>query len=579
MSETTVGRAGFHARHTKAVGERRAIVHEMMRELDEDSIAYWAARNPNIVVADETLNEAMVNDGHGGFTRCTDREQVIAYGDSRDARLTSPLRTDKPDKGGKMRGGTVTTSMLVSHLPKSMCEEIPDYYPRLNENGHPLIDKATGEPMTRSRWVARDRVEARRYFEDVIEYLGENVLPGGKDAIHGYDIQFSESTPHVQILADPYGADPKSTSDEKDLRADASRAWFSHRDVRNEKGQQVSGPAKLRAYHDGLKRHLIAKGYDISPDFDKERHMVGHTKADYERVQDARATLKGRETAVREDFHELKGRERHVSEREQRLDDREQELVRREQRLTEQEAELPRRRRAAAEAGAQDSEAELAEVAAHREQARQAAEDAARRARDQQLGRWLREHHPDVLSEYEDSLTPPRGPRLLRPLRVSGPMDRELHEVMVAHLGHTKTGQPVVRTELDARDPLAAGQTGLLVSGWRGRDAQLIEHLPVTPELLDEVRDTAGDSQLVDDRGRPAYSVRARLRPSSRSGALALVPGSVRPSGLALPPSWQQWHQQQQDAEEAAQASWGSHSAPRHSLDPQGSLEDPQPGL
>lgn len=157
----------------------------------------------------------MVNDGHGGFTRCTDREQVIAYGDSRDARLTSPLKTDKPDKGGKMRGGTVTTSMLVSHLPKSMCEEILDYYPRLNENGHPLIDKATSEPMTRSRWVARDRVEARRYFEDVIEYLGENVLPGGKDAIHGYDIQFSESTPHVQILADPYGADPKSTSDEK----------------------------------------------------------------------------------------------------------------------------------------------------------------------------------------------------------------------------------------------------------------------------------------------------------------------------------------------------------------------------
>lgn len=43
---------------------------------------------------------------------------------------------------------------------------------------------------------------------------------------------------------------------------------------------------KLREYHAGLKAALIDKGYDISPDFDEERYMIGHTKADYARVLD-----------------------------------------------------------------------------------------------------------------------------------------------------------------------------------------------------------------------------------------------------------------------------------------------------
>ena len=205
MSEQ-VGRAGFHAKHTKAVGERAAILHEAMRELDPQSVAYWAARNPNIVVADEQLNIAMVNDDSGGFARCTDRRQVLDYGESRVGLLSRKLREDAPDKNGKMTGGAVTTSLLVSHLPKSMCEEIEDFYPVLDATtGEPVVDKNTGEPMRRSRWVAADRDEAIRYFEDVVDYLAENVIPGGRDAVLGYDIQFSESTPHIQIIAATFG--------------------------------------------------------------------------------------------------------------------------------------------------------------------------------------------------------------------------------------------------------------------------------------------------------------------------------------------------------------------------------------
>ena len=43
MSDTT-GRTGFRVTHTKAVGERRAIVHEMMRELDPKAVEYLGTR-------------------------------------------------------------------------------------------------------------------------------------------------------------------------------------------------------------------------------------------------------------------------------------------------------------------------------------------------------------------------------------------------------------------------------------------------------------------------------------------------------------------------------------------------------
>lgn len=352
MSEI-VGRAGFHVQHTKSIGERSAILHEMMRELDDDAIEYWAKRNPNIVVADEPLNEAMVNDGDGTFRRCTDRDEVMAYGDGRIAKLSRKLREDKQNaKTGKMEGGTVTTTMIVAHLPKSMCVEQPDYYPVLDRQGRPVRSLTTGTPKMRSRWVARDRDEARRYFEDVIEYLSENVVPGGAAGVHGYDIQHSESTPHVQILADTFGEDPKRPGA---LRADASRAWFSHRDVRDDQGKQKSGKAKLRDYHAGLKEHLIACGYDISPDFDEERHLVGLGKAEYERVMDAQRAVEEELWDKGEDLRDyeadLRGDRRDLDERNERLDALQTGLNEREGILDRRELEIPRMRRAAVEDG------------------------------------------------------------------------------------------------------------------------------------------------------------------------------------------------------------------------------------
>lgn len=278
-----VGRAGFHATHDKSLTNRRAVLHEMMRSLNPEWSAHWAAKNSSIVLADEQLNLELVNDGSGGLRSCTSIDEVIAYGESRVARLDRKLRMDEPDKNGVPRGGTMTTSLLVAHLPKSLCREVENFYPRHRKDGSPSVDPATGEPLSRSRWVARDRDEAVRYFRDVVNFLAEHVLPGGHDSVLGVSVQFSESTPHVQLLSDTFGDHPTKPGK---LRADASRAWFAHRDVRDENGKIVQGPDKLRRYHAGLKRYLIERGWDVSADFDEERHLVGMGKAEYEETQD-----------------------------------------------------------------------------------------------------------------------------------------------------------------------------------------------------------------------------------------------------------------------------------------------------
>lgn len=298
-----VGRTGFHVTHTKSVSERGAILDEMMRELKDESVERWAQRNPSIVVEDEHLNVALVNDGEGGFDPCSDPKQVIAYGNDRIGKLSSPIRDPKLDPvTGKLKGGTTTTSMFVLHLPKNLCEEVPDFYP-VYDHG-----KEVGR---RSRWVARDRDEAMRYFSDAVEYLAADVIPGGIDAVLGVDIQFSESTPHIQVLADTFAPDPKHPGQ---LRTEFSRAYGSHRDVRDDKGRQISGQAKFRRYHAGLKEWMLDKGWEIEADVDPLRHDKTATKDMYGAMMDKQRAL---------DEHEqnLAVERREIDESDKRLDD------------------------------------------------------------------------------------------------------------------------------------------------------------------------------------------------------------------------------------------------------------------
>lgn len=285
MSDAT-GRTGFRVTHTKAIGERCAIVHEMMRELDPKAVEYWARENTNIVVEDEALDRAFVNDGTGKFIRATSMQQVLDYGQSRVERLTSPLREDKPDKNGKMRGGTVTTSMFVAHLPKSMCREVPDFYGK-----------------GRSRWVARDRDEAMSYFTDVLRFLGKNVIPGGFEAILGFDVQHSETTPHIQLLADTFADDPKH---EGGLRPEWSRAYAAHRDVLGEDGKMLTGRQKLERYQDDLKEYMVARGWPVEREVDPLRHDKSETKAVYGALRDERRELDGQRDQLKAERDELR---------------------------------------------------------------------------------------------------------------------------------------------------------------------------------------------------------------------------------------------------------------------------------
>lgn len=290
-----VGRAGFHVKHTKSVSERGAILDEMMRELKDESIKRWAARNPNIVVENEDSNIALVNDGEGGFDICTDPQQVIEYGNTRLAKLSSPIREPKLDPvTGKLKGGTTTTSMFVMHLPKSLCQEVPDFYP-VYEHG-----KEVGR---RSRWVARDREEAKRYFDDIVEYLATHVIPGGADAVLGVDIQFSESTPHIHVLADTFAPDPKHPGQ---LRSEFSRAYGQHRDVRDDKGRQMGRKAKFRQYHAGLKKFMIERGWPVERDVDPLRHDKTATKETYGAMKDKERALAEQEEKLAQNL--AKGR-------------------------------------------------------------------------------------------------------------------------------------------------------------------------------------------------------------------------------------------------------------------------------
>lgn len=282
MSEQT-GHAAFHLRHV-AHGtsgnraDRRAILHESMRHLNAKDVARHAARNPSIVPAEAHANAAFVNDGAGGFRSAKTVKEVLDYGDARQKRVRRKINEKQ-----------VTTNLFVVHLPKTMCMESPNYYPRLNADGSERLDPATGEPMSRSRWVARDQDEAMRYFRDAIDRLGSHIVPGGQEAIHGWATNFDESTPHIQIMADPFAPDPRAPEDRPDaLRTEHNQAYGSHREVTDERGRQMSGPTKMRGHQAGFRAHMVALGWPVQEEV-SERHGKELSKPEFEAAMDAAA--------------------------------------------------------------------------------------------------------------------------------------------------------------------------------------------------------------------------------------------------------------------------------------------------
>ncbi len=286
MSKTStakVGRAAFNLKHLRrdrcggdtTRGDRKSLLRECMRELDQRDLMHQAAMNSNIVVADAHLNVPFVNNGNGTFRRATSVEEVLDY---QDARMD----------GVRVQKNSFETSLFVVHLPKSMCKEVPDFY----------TSTVDGREVKRARLVARDYDEAKQYLEESMRWLAENFIPGGIDAVAGGDMNFDESTPHIQFQADTFSPDPK---DPAKLRCRPGIAYNTDESVRYKsgpkKGKQISGNQKFIDAQRGLREHMYALGYPVELDV-SERHDESLSPDRYAEQQDRERDLANREGEV-----------------------------------------------------------------------------------------------------------------------------------------------------------------------------------------------------------------------------------------------------------------------------------------
>ncbi|WP_210386144.1 hypothetical protein [Corynebacterium sp. HMSC29G08] len=285
MSKTSTaqkGRAAFNLRHLRrdncggdTRGDRKRLLKEAMRELDPQDLAHQAAMNSNIVVADAHLNVPFVNDGNGTFRRAASVEEVLAY---QDARMD----------GVRVQKNSFETSLFVVHLPKSMCVEVPDFY----------TSTVDGREVKRARLVARDYDEAKEYLEESMRWLAENFIPGGIDAVAGGDMNFDESTPHIQFQADTFSPKP---DDPDKLRCRPGIAYNTDESVRYisgpKKGKQISGNQKFIDAQHGLREHMYALGYPVELDV-SERHNESLNLDRYVEQQDRERDLANREDEV-----------------------------------------------------------------------------------------------------------------------------------------------------------------------------------------------------------------------------------------------------------------------------------------
>ena len=231
--------------------------------------------NSNIVVADAHLNVAFVNNGDGTFRRAKSVEEVLQY---QDARMD----------GVTVYKNSFETSMFVIHLPKSMCKEVPDFY----------TGEVKGREVKRPRYVARDYEEAKTYLETAMKWVAENYIPGGIDAVAGGDMNFDESTPHIQFQADTFSPDPKNPAK---LRCRPGIAYNTDPSIRYKdgpkKGKQISGRQKMLMAQKGLREYMHSLGYPVELEV-SERHNESLNLDRYAEQQDRERDLTNREDEV-----------------------------------------------------------------------------------------------------------------------------------------------------------------------------------------------------------------------------------------------------------------------------------------
>lgn len=250
-------------------------MEEAARSVDEKWSAKQLARNANIV-ADHVEKNVTFGWIDGEWKHVEKKEDVgaiVAYGDERARRVFR-----------KQRAESFETTGIVSHLPKSLLTEVPDFYD-------------TG----RSRWVCSEEV-ALDYAEKVREFLSQNVLRGGKESIHAVSVHFDESVPHVHVMCDTYADDVKH---EGWLSCYAQHMWGQRREEGDKRA--LTGSTKLREYQKEFREYLNAHGIEVEQEV-SVRSRSSMTKDEYAAMQERERDVENREKAVSVDEKHLETR-------------------------------------------------------------------------------------------------------------------------------------------------------------------------------------------------------------------------------------------------------------------------------
>lgn len=292
----------MRSRDAGADGRRMAntFFESNRKTAGETAIAHYAAENPAINPEKTHLNWDFVNDSSGGFRESTSIDEMVAYAQSRRSKLLKAVKgaeTEDPLVGSGERYAVTS----VHHLPWYMLEPDGTTYHPLDRNGKPK-DGQDGRPfveLPRYRIKPGMEGEARRYVNEALAFAA-TVLPGGQAAIIGGSFNVDESRPHVQFVADTFYSTPTKKKPDA-LSNGYSRAFGRHRDdLKNpqfsvEKGGRrvsIGARGKMELYHQQLKQHMLAAGFQIEAERDALRHdrRVGD-KADYAQMRDDQRAL------------------------------------------------------------------------------------------------------------------------------------------------------------------------------------------------------------------------------------------------------------------------------------------------
>lgn len=333
-----------------AADARRGLLHEGARSLVDEWEQKWADKNPNIRTDEAHRNVVLVqapgDDGSYDLREATTKQEAdafIKYGNERTALLEHPPRA-----------GYTAFSSMAFHYPKDFCDEHAGEAQAVDKDGKKIFDK-NGEPVMVARYTPKDYDEMRRYFDDALDLLSDQL--GGREHVHGVFIHLDERTPHMQVVFDSY---QPSDNDPDKLKAGHSILWGTHEDVRYPKGtmirgkdmsgKRISGAHKMSEFQKDLREHMAECGWDVSVKR-SARYKDHYTKDEYAEIDNARIAQEQESAALdkkREDYESdvadyevslsaLDDREDKVQEREDELDERERKLAEREKKIAAQE--------------------------------------------------------------------------------------------------------------------------------------------------------------------------------------------------------------------------------------------------